>query len=585
MKEQSFVELLAGERAELALLATFNFEPVFFEACLLRTRALAEARRIVIFTDAGEWSRTDTTGVRGLNCRYLVVPIRRRRGVFHPKLALLLSAKSAALIGGSANLSRAGCTHNLELLNSFQFYFGEDSETPAQSALLADALDFFRGCLAESPDGLRKLAGEWLEQLPSALPWLSFALAGKRGPSGCKLCYTLDDDLLSVIRLELDGRPPRVIRILSPFYDDDLTLAARFRSEWPSCRLEITAQQRTSTVPVKALAEHGSKVTLYELRGAGSRRLHAKLCAFEYARGTLFLAGSANFTTAAFDGRNVETCFVWHDREKHFDDLFAGDISRRITAAEDFDPGEETPPERRAVPPSGWQVQSAILDGDGRLQVQFNSAPSPNGDVTAHLFVLNEIRPVLAIVLSTNGRDSGDASLTSNQIALLSGPVRCELRHGAQTSGSAWLVQEMQLTHEPGGGRDRSTEREQTIRETGGGLLEHLDELGKVEGVAAVIEYLKRLNIRFQDDEAQSTRPFSVKPRDPFCLDELPSWLILSTEQRKDYGAAVIDFAERHEKRIFRAHARHASLGGWQIFRMCCSPSRGCSTVPLQPVT
>lgn len=567
MKEQSFVELLAGERAELALLATFNFEPVFFEACLLRTRALAEARRIIIFTDAGEWSRTDTTGVRGLNCRYLVVPIRRRRGVFHPKLTLLLSAKSAALIGGSANLSRAGCTHNLELLNSFQFYFGEDSEAPEQSPLLADAFDFFRGCLAASPEGLRKLVGEWLDELPPALPWLPVALARKRTSATCKLCYTFDDSLLSVVRLELNGRPPRVIRILSPFFDDDLALAALFRSEWPSCRLEITAQQRTSTVPVQALEGLGSKVTLYELRGAGSRRLHAKLCAFEYARGTLFLAGSANFTTAAFDGRNVETCFMWHDRETDFDDLFGRDISRHVIAAEDFDPGEEAPPERRAASPGGWQVQSAVLDGDGRLRVRFNSPPSPNGDVTAHLFILSEIRPVLAIVLSTNARDSGDALLTSNQVAFLRGPVRCELRLGAQKSSSAWLVQETQLTHEPSGGGDRSTEREQMIRETGAGLLERLDELGKLEGVAAVIEYLKRLNIRFQDDAAQSVRPFSVKPRDPFCPDELPSWLILSTDQRKDYGEAVLEFAERHEKRIFRAHARHASLGGLANFQ------------------
>lgn len=567
MKKQSFVELLGGERAELALLATFNFEPVFFEECLLRTRALAEARRIMIFTDAGEWSRTDTTGVRGLNCRYLVVPIRRRRGVFHPKLALLLSAKSAALIGGSANLSRAGCTHNLELLNSFQFYFGEDSEAPEQSPLLADGLNFFRGCLAASPEGLRSLVGQWLDELPRVLPWLSFASGTKRASTACKLCHTLDDNLLSVIRLELDGRPPQVIRILSPFYDDDLALAARFRSEWPNCRLEITAQQRTSTVPVQALAELGSNVTLYELRGAGSRRLHAKLCAFEYARSTLFLAGSANFTTAAFDGRNVETCFMWHDRETDFDDLFAGDITRRVIAADDFDPGEETPPESRSALPGGWQLQSAVLDIDGRLRVRFNSLPSPNGDVTAHLFLPSEIRPVLAIVLSTNARDSGDALLTSNQVELLRGPVRCELRLGAQTSSNAWLVQAIQLTHEPSGGSDRSTEREQMIRETGAGLLERLDELGKAEGVAAVIVYLQRLNIRFQDDAAQSVRPFSVKPRDPFCPDELPSWLILSTEQRTDYGAAILEFAERHEKRIFRAHARHASLGGLANFQ------------------
>jgi hypothetical protein len=567
MKEQSFIELLGGERAELALLATFNFEPVFFEECLLRTRSLAEARRIVVFVDAAEWSRTDKTGVRGLNCRYLVVPMRRKRGVFHPKLALLLGAKSSALICGSANLSRAGCTHNLELLNSFPFAFNENGAAPAQPHLLADALNFFRGCATAAPEGLRELLGSWLDELPLSLPWLPTALGVKPKPGGCHLLHTLDGDLWNAVRSELHGRPPRVIRILSPFYDDDLALAARFRAEWPGCRIEITAQQKKSTVPVRAFPALGAKVTLHELRGAGSRRLHAKLCAFEHARGTLFLAGSANFTTAAFDGRNVETCFVWHERDIRFDDLFAGEISRRAIAADQFDSGEEFPPELRAAAPGGWQLHSAVLDGDDCLRVQFTSFPSESGDVTAHLFIPNDARSVASAVLSTNARDSGEAQLTPEQVALLRGPVRCELRLDTNVSSSAWLVQEARLTHETGGGSDHSTDRERLIHETGSGLLERLDELGRAEGVAAVIEYLNRLTIRFQDEAAQSARPFSAKPRNPFHPDELPSWLMLAAELRKDYGAAVIEFVQRHEQRIFRTHARRASLGGLANFQ------------------
>jgi hypothetical protein len=70
MKPASMVDLLKGEPAELALLTTYNFEPSFFEECLLRTRSLGEARRIVVFVDASEWARSDTTRVRGLNCRW-----------------------------------------------------------------------------------------------------------------------------------------------------------------------------------------------------------------------------------------------------------------------------------------------------------------------------------------------------------------------------------------------------------------------------------------------------------------------------------------------------------------------------------
>lgn len=567
MKPASFIELLKGEPAQLALLTTYNFEPAFFEECLLRTRSLGEARRVVVFVDANEWVRSDTTRVRGLNCRYLVVPMRRKAGVFHPKLTLLLGAKSAALICGSANLSRAGCTHNLELLNSFPFSF-EENAAPEQAHLLADTLAFFRECVESAPEGLRGLLGEWLDELAANVPWLPGVLAAKPNGSACQFRHTLSGDLWSVVRSELSGRAPRVVRVLSPFYDDDLALAARIRSEWPGCRVEITAQQNTSAVPLNALAALGPKVTLHELRGAGSRRLHGKLCTFEHARGTLFLAGSANFTTAAFDGRNVETCLVWHDRDAGFDDLFAGEITRRPIAAEDFDPGSETPPELRpATTGSGWQFLSAVLDENDRLQFQFTPPPSGSDGLAVHLFVENQTRPVLAVPVAANARGSGESQLTDVQAALLQGPVRCELRLGTHTSSSACLVQEARLTHEASGGGDRTTERERLIHETGAGLLEKLAELARTEGHIAAVEYLARLNIRFLDEAERSHRPFSVKPHDPFRPDELPSWLMLPPELLKDYGAAVVEFVKRHEKNIFRRHARRPSLGGLANFQ------------------
>ena len=40
---------------------------------------------------------------------------------------------------GRANLSRAGCTHNLEMLNSFPFSFDENAAPPEQGPKLAPA--------------------------------------------------------------------------------------------------------------------------------------------------------------------------------------------------------------------------------------------------------------------------------------------------------------------------------------------------------------------------------------------------------------------------------------------------------------
>lgn len=193
--------------------------------------------------------------------------------------------------------------------------------------------------------------------------------------------------------------------------------------------------------------------------------------------------------------------------------------------------------------------------------------PIEDEGLSAQLFGENETRPVLALPIAANARGAGETKLSVEQSALLRGPVRCELRVGDQASSSAWLVQQARLTHDAGGGGDHSTERDRLIHETGDGLPEKLAEIGRTDGLAAVVEYLARLNIRFHDDPQQPKRAFSVKPRDPFRADELPSWLMLSPELCKDYGAAVIEFAQRHEHYIFRKHARRASLGGLANFQ------------------
>src|SRR5262249_23950661 len=101
------------------------FEPDFFERRLMKCPALRRARRIAVFMDAGQWHSLIhfDAASRWVNRRYLVVPVRLEQGVFHPKLCLLLSDKSGQVLCGSTNLTRSGCSSNLELLNSISFGF------------------------------------------------------------------------------------------------------------------------------------------------------------------------------------------------------------------------------------------------------------------------------------------------------------------------------------------------------------------------------------------------------------------------------------------------------------------------------
>ena len=121
MKFLDFTSLLDTEPANLAALSTYQFDADFFERRLLRCSALLTARRILVLMDASQWFnllRQDVPA-RFLNRRYLVVPVRPPKGVFHPKLNLLVREDGGEFHCGSNNLTRSGCASNLELLNSF----------------------------------------------------------------------------------------------------------------------------------------------------------------------------------------------------------------------------------------------------------------------------------------------------------------------------------------------------------------------------------------------------------------------------------------------------------------------------------
>ena len=108
MKYTDFSGLFDLDGIELALLSTFNFDPDYFERRLLAETTLTDARRIAVFMDCGQWHQllSEDIPARLINLRYLVVPVRHKPGVFHPKLHACLSGEEARILCGSGNLTR-----------------------------------------------------------------------------------------------------------------------------------------------------------------------------------------------------------------------------------------------------------------------------------------------------------------------------------------------------------------------------------------------------------------------------------------------------------------------------------------------
>jgi len=569
MKFLDFMELLKSEPVSFAALSTFTFDVDYFERRVLRAKALAKARQIVVFMDAGQWRRLSqrNPAARLLNRRYLVVPVRRSKGVFHPKLHLLLRDKDGQVICGSNNLTRRGCSNNLELLNSIPVDFEAGPESDL--ALVQEAYRFFHRACDDGTSGAASIARQWLADLTHTLPWLTAELR-KEASGKAELLHTYGGSLWEAVTAAIGSTPPKRLLIVSPFFDKSAELLNRVSSTWPKCEIRIVAQQKTTQLPSEAMKSLARKVSLHEIR-VESRYLHAKLLAWQTTKGGGCIAGSANFTTAAFDSRNVETCLLLRDVGEDVEKLFDKQLPTRPITLDEFSPGTDTEPDKEEDAPEDLVLESVVLTSDGKLNVSYRHRLEPIPDkLRIAISLPGQPHPawfrrlprkhvnVVAIAAPEN--------LTSESRGAIKAWLVAEVGKAKKSSSPTWVVQEGDLIHEYG--NSQSSNPQARIEETGEGLLDHLMETRHRDGLAKAAEVLDNTTIRFSDGEGgfRGGSRFHIRVRDPFAFDEAPASPTPNAEEVKEFLESLYRFIERHDKRRLRRHAKRGSINGMPNF-------------------
>jgi hypothetical protein len=563
-----FCELLEAANASFVAMSTFNFDPDFFEHRLLRAKALAKARRIIVFMDASQWVKLARAepAARLLNRRYLVVPVRPSHGVFHPKLQLLVREDGGQVLCGSNNLTRAGCASNLELLNSFPV--GGVTDDPNAVWLARDAFGFFRKVCEESRNDTARVARNWLNELAAEVPWLTAAERGKEN-STVQLVHSYDGSIWERVLAAVGEKPPTRCIVVSPFFDRDAALMQRLCQTWPKCRVEIVAQHKTSNLPAAEFRKCGKNVRLTVVESP-ARRLHAKLVAWETPRGTGCLVGSANFTTAALDGRNVETCLLVRDTGLTIDELFGTEVRRQPTAFEDFESGQEVEPVPDEEDQQSLWIESAVLASDKTLRVTYghNLSPPPRS-IRLELRAFGERLPRVAEPLPRQSRGVhtvpvSEPDLQGCHVALIASLV-ADIGDEKRESSPAWIVQEDHLTHEPAGEHKPSATT--VVQETGWGLVEMLNRIAEQEGLSAEIAFLRNLMVRFDaGGRVRGLGASVLRRRDPFRPDIVPEWRRQETPDTENLRKAIYECVQRHEKRVLLRHARLGNINGMANF-------------------
>ncbi len=562
MSSTDFSKALGGTRADMAVFSTFDFDPLYFENRPLRSTALEKARRILVFMDGSRYDQLASQDVhaRYVNERYLLVPVRPGTGAFHPKLHLLLNKQQTTIFCGSNNMTQAGCTTNLELTNIVTV--AKELEDERSRGLLSDVMEFYLRCCDMADPLLAETARKWLNEVIFDNPWLRTQDAERITPW---FAETTEGPLWESVNEALASRQPDRILVISPFFDHDLRLLSDVQKRW-GCPVEICAQEQTSNLPAEALNSF-DEVELYSLKSSNSRRLHAKLMAFDLKTCWLCVAGSANFTSAAFEGQNIETCLIFEVTAAALNDLFGDDVQRTRIKPTEFEPAVRCDDTSQHKPM--LRLRSVVLRDSGAVEIDVHEDEADWAEMKVEFRSYSEQRTSLSKPLLDKDGQWVPVVLTEDEVKGFRGSVICRLRGrgldgvGLQ-SNSAWLVQPAKLTREFGSGNSQSG-RERTVLETGRGAVELIEAKIKQEGVEAAIRYLNHLNIRFHAETKKSLnqRGLGVGIHDPTLPD---TRTVYTKEEKGALSQAVEDFVDRHHRKVLGKHAASGNVNGLTNF-------------------
>lgn len=300
----SYLELLEAHRWDKAVFTTYALSLTFFEAMVLDRLVRSSSGQSTILSDVeGVRAALGEQGAQRIGRQYEVEPVSVATGVFHPKVAALLSTTETHLIVGSGNLTFGGWGINLEAAEHLYPEIAPDA--------FRDAANFFEN-LATAPH----ITHDAVDLCGEVAARLRQSVASMPNTGEIRLVHSLDVGIgrqLAEMAGELGGAT-RIV-VASPFWDagegvDGLCSSLGLGEVYVhSHGAGSVAGRAGSNWPAK-LSTKLNAIDLDVLHG-DSRRLHAKLFELQCRNGRILMSGSANASHAALRAKgNVEACVV-----------------------------------------------------------------------------------------------------------------------------------------------------------------------------------------------------------------------------------------------------------------------------------
>lgn len=284
-----------------ALFMTYTFDSGFFSESIEPFLRKGGSPKALILMDNRQYASTKLTPLGGAVGRIILDRFPSGQ-LFHPKLYLLVGNGEYRCAISSANLTKSGLYRNREL---FTIY---DQNTCDIESLLNFLEAVSNRMLIGS--GGRMLLDEvvaelkpFMNNLPPALRRIEFG--------GLKKQNLLDKAIDA-----LDGQTIKKVVIMSPYFDSPDKFDESMIAEWLAKGVKVVicvpVDTLYSSIPDEQIQKLKKKyprnLTLLGLKTDRRKLLHAKFIVLMGSSRTVMMSGSANFTKAALQGKNVELC-------------------------------------------------------------------------------------------------------------------------------------------------------------------------------------------------------------------------------------------------------------------------------------
>lgn len=285
-----------------AILTSFTFDSYYFSNYYMPQMRSRGIKNVVVLIDSTQYDAIleDTNTFKSFRHDFALIRVKNKsNGVFHPKISLFLGNKQALALVGSGNLTYSGMFHNKELWGAF---CADDKEAD-EAVIIKDVWNYLSGIIKSSSSEVAIQQLEWCKTYSAAIR--DFELIKSPQQSAFKFLYANEKSIFNQIKDIVTGEV-NTIKVIAPFYDMEGSLINTLKSTFKPKKIKCAIDESYGYIPYKIKDVydiqffHWSEIFVSDNQSELAKKLHAKAIQFETSKGTFFVLGSANATSAAF---------------------------------------------------------------------------------------------------------------------------------------------------------------------------------------------------------------------------------------------------------------------------------------------